>query len=124
FSRLPVLSIRSLVRRSRGRDTGAERVPQRLDVCSAWCERRCMDRRGGAAHMVITALRTADVRFDGLPGYAFAPNYRSDLAGFAGLRMHYLDEGEAGARIALCLHGQPTWSYLYRKMIPGLIAAG
>ncbi|MGY3535481.1 MULTISPECIES: haloalkane dehalogenase [Bradyrhizobium] len=74
--------------------------------------------------MAIGALRTADARFDGLPGYAFAPNYRDDLPGYAGLRMHYLDEGRGNARVALCLHGQPTWSYLYRKMIPGLVASG
>ena len=74
--------------------------------------------------MAIGALRTADVCFDGLPGYAFAPNYRDDLPGYAGLRMHYLDEGRGNARVALCLHGQPTWSYLYRKMIPGLVASG
>ncbi|MGY3490027.1 haloalkane dehalogenase [Bradyrhizobium sp. USDA 4011] len=74
--------------------------------------------------MAIGALRTADARFDGLPGYAFAPNYRDDLPGYAGLRMHYLDEGKGNARVALCLHGQPTWSYLYRKMIPGLVASG
>ena len=74
--------------------------------------------------MTIAALRTPDARFDGLPGYAFAPRYRDDLAGYAGLRVHYLDEGGAADRVALCLHGQPTWSYLYRRMIPGLVAAG
>ena len=74
--------------------------------------------------MAIGALRTADARFDCLPGYAFAPNYRDDLPGYSGLRMHYLDEGRRNARVALCLHGQPTWSYLYRKMIPGLVASG
>jgi len=74
--------------------------------------------------MTIKALRTPDARFDSLPGYPFAPNYHDDLAGYPGLRMHYLDEGESNARVALCLHGQPTWSYLYRKMIPGLVASG
>ena len=74
--------------------------------------------------MTLEALRTPEARFDGLPGYSFSPNYRDDLAGYPGLRMHYLDEGEGDARVALCLHGQPTWSYLYRKMIPGLVAAG
>lgn len=74
--------------------------------------------------MAIEVLRTADARFDSLPGYSFAPSYRDDLPGYAGLRMHYLDEGDRNARVALCLHGQPTWSYLYRKMIPGLVAAG
>jgi len=74
--------------------------------------------------MTLEALRTPEARFDGLPGYSFSPNYRDDLAGYPGLRMHYLDEGEGDARVALCLHGQPTWSYLYRRMIPGLVAAG
>ena len=74
--------------------------------------------------MTIKALRTPEARFDGLPGYAFAPNYRDDLAGYAGLRMHYLDEGGRHPRVALCLHGQPTWSYLYRKMIPVWTQAG
>jgi len=74
--------------------------------------------------MTIAYLRTPEARFDGLPGYPFATYYRDDLAGYAGLRMHYLDAGERHARVALCLHGQPTWSYLYRKMVPGLIAAG
>ena len=74
--------------------------------------------------MTIKALRTPDARFDGLPGYPFAPNYRDNLVGYPGLRMHYLDQGASNARVALCLHGQPTWSYLYRKMIPGLVAAG
>jgi len=74
--------------------------------------------------MTVNALRTPEARFEGLPGYPFAPHYRDDLAGYSSLRMHYLDEGAANARVALCLHGQPTWSYLYRKMIPGLVAAG
>ena len=74
--------------------------------------------------MAIKALRTPDARFDGLPGYSFAPHYLDDLPFYAGLRMHYLDEGSRNARVALCLHGQPTWSYLYRKMIRGFVAAG
>jgi haloalkane dehalogenase len=74
--------------------------------------------------MTIEALRTPDARFDNLHNYPFAPNYRDDLAGYPGLRMHYLDEGAKDAPVALCLHGQPTWSYLYRKMIPGLVSAG
>lgn len=74
--------------------------------------------------MTIKALRTLEARLDGLPGYSFAPNYRDGLAGYPGLRTHYLDEGARNARVALCLHGQPTWSYLYRKMIAGMVAAG
>jgi haloalkane dehalogenase len=62
----------------------------------------------------VDAYRTADERFDGLPGYAFEPHYVEQ----DGLRMHYLDEG-AGDPVLL-LHGEPTWSYLYRKVIPEL----
>ena len=70
-------------------------------------------------------LRTPDERFENLPGYGFEPNYIDDLDGCHGLRMHYIDEGPADAPIVwLCLHGQPTWSYLYRKMIPVFVAAG
>ena len=70
-------------------------------------------------------LRTDDARFASLPGYDFAPHYVSDLPGFEGLRVHFLDEGPADAEeTVLCLHGQPTWSYLYRKMLPVFVAAG
>jgi len=70
-------------------------------------------------------LRTDDARFASLPGYDFAPHYVSNLPGFEGLRVHYLDEGPADAeQTVLCLHGQPTWSYLYRKMLPVFVAAG
>ncbi|HEY6106026.1 MAG TPA: haloalkane dehalogenase [Anaeromyxobacteraceae bacterium] len=71
------------------------------------------------------ALRTPGERFAGLPGFPFAPRWLEDLRGFGGLRLHYLDEGPASAaRVFLCLHGEPTWSYLYRKMIPTFAAAG
>ncbi len=67
------------------------------------------------------ALRTPEARFVDLPGYAFAPNYLEH----AGLRVHYLDEGPRDAAVAaLCLHGNPAWSYLYRKMIPVFSGAG
>ncbi|MGO8920382.1 MAG: haloalkane dehalogenase [Stellaceae bacterium] len=71
------------------------------------------------------ALRTPDEQFAALPGFAFAPHYCADLAGYAGLRLHYLDEGpRAARRTFLCLHGQPSWSYLYRKLIPFVTSAG
>ena len=60
----------------------------------------------------MDAYRTPDERFEGLPGYDFAPHYVEQ----DGLRMHYVDEG-AGDPVLL-LHGEPTWAYLYRKMIP------
>ena len=70
-------------------------------------------------------LRTPDHRFANLPGFAFSPHYLEDLAGCEGVRVHYLDEGPSSAsRTFLCLHGEPTWSYLYRKMIPVFVAAG
>jgi tRNA(adenine34) deaminase len=72
------------------------------------------------------ALRTPDAAFASLPGYPWAPHYVSDLPSLQGLRMHYLDEGaDAGAdTIYLCLHGNPAWSYLFRKMIPFFTASG
>jgi haloalkane dehalogenase len=69
----------------------------------------------------MNVLRTPDERFETLPGYPFAPHYQPSTGS---LRMHYLDEGRRGAPVALCLHGQPTWSYLYRKMIPAFVEAG
>ena len=63
----------------------------------------------------MEAYRTPDERFDGLPGYAFDPHYVEE----DGLRMHYVDEG-AGDSVLL-LHGEPTWAFLYRKMIPTLV---
>src|SRR5215472_13703270 len=65
-------------------------------------------------------LRTPDERFTDLPGYGFEPHYVE----VDGLRIHYVDEGPASAEIVLMLHGEPSWSYLYRKMIPVITAAG
>jgi tRNA(adenine34) deaminase len=76
------------------------------------------------------ALRTPEQAFAGLPGYPWPPNYLSDLPSLAGLRMHYLDEGvstgsaQTDQLTYLCLHGNPSWSYLYRKMIPVFLRAG
>lgn len=70
-------------------------------------------------------LRTPDERFLDLSDFPYDPVYIDDLKGFEGLRIHYVDEGPQGAdHIFLCLHGEPTWSYLYRKMIPIFTAAG
>jgi haloalkane dehalogenase len=69
--------------------------------------------------------RTPDDRFRELPGWPFEPRYTNVPDGEGGsLRIHYVDEGSRGADPILCLHGQPTWSYLYRKMIPIFTAAG
>jgi haloalkane dehalogenase len=73
----------------------------------------------------MQVLRTPDERFDGLPGYPFEPHYADidDLDGGA-LRVHYVDEGPSDAAPVLLMHGEPSWSYLYRHMIPPLVAAG
>ncbi|TMA38650.1 MAG: alpha/beta fold hydrolase [Deltaproteobacteria bacterium] len=68
----------------------------------------------------MEVLRTPDDRFANLPGYSFAPHYLE----VGDLRIHHVDEGPPGAPPVLLLHGEPSWSYLYRKMIPSLIAAG
>lgn len=72
------------------------------------------------AQRVIEAVRTPDERFQDLPGFPFAPHYVE----VAGLRVHYVDEGPRDAETVLMLHGEPSWSYLYRKMIPIVTAAG
>jgi len=66
----------------------------------------------------MDVFRTPDERFEGLPGFDFEPNYVE----LDGLRLHHLDEG-SGATV-VCFHGEPTWSYLYRHMIPPLVEAG
>jgi tRNA(adenine34) deaminase len=71
------------------------------------------------------AVRTPVERFGAVPGYPWQARYLSDLPSLAGLRLHYLDEGPRDARRTwLCLHGNPSWSYLYRRMIPVFLAAG
>jgi haloalkane dehalogenase len=70
-------------------------------------------------------VRTPDERFANLPGYPFAPHYVDVPDGEGGtLRMHYVDEGPRDGKVVLLLHGEPSWSYLYRKMIPGIVFAG
>jgi len=68
----------------------------------------------------MKTLRTPDSRFENLSGYAFEPNY----VDVDGLRMHYIDEGPKDGATVLLLHGEPSWSYLYRHMIPPLAKAG
>jgi haloalkane dehalogenase len=65
-------------------------------------------------------VRTPDSRFEGLPDYDFAPHY----VDIDGMRMHYVDEGPRDGEVVLLLHGEPSWSYLYRHMIPPLRDAG
>ncbi len=68
----------------------------------------------------MSALRTPDARFENLPDYPFDAHY----VDIDGLRMHYVDEGPRDGNIMLLLHGEPSWSYLYRHMIPPLARAG
>ena len=73
----------------------------------------------------MDVVRTPDERFADLPEFPFAPHYAEIADGEGGtLRVHYLDEGPADAAPVLLMHGEPTWSFLYRKVIPPLVAAG
>jgi len=70
-------------------------------------------------------LRTPDERFANLPGFPFAPHYVEIPDGEGGtLRVHHLDEGPRDGRVVLLMHGNPSWSFLWRKMIPPIVAAG
>ncbi len=70
-------------------------------------------------------LRTPDERFRDLPGYPFQPHFVSVAAhDCRPIRMHFVDEGPENGPVVLCLHGEPSWSYLYRKMIPPMAEAG
>src|SRR6478672_6486063 len=73
----------------------------------------------------MKSVRTPDERFADLPGYPFAPHYADIDDGDGGsLRVHYLDEGPADAAPVLLMHGEPSWCFLYRTMIPVLTGAG
>lgn len=80
-------------------------------------------REGGGTIRAMQTLRTPDKRFDALPGYDFAPHYTDVPDGDGGtLRIHHVDEGDGPP--VLLMHGEPSWSYLYRTMIPVLVDAG
>jgi haloalkane dehalogenase len=83
-----------------------------------WLQQRSQNVVGMANGVKV--LRTPDSRFVNLPEYPFAPHYIE----VGGLRMHYVDEGPRDGEVVLMLHGEPSWSYLYRKMIPLFTAAG
>jgi haloalkane dehalogenase len=65
-------------------------------------------------------LRTPDERFQNLPNFPYQPNYLE----IDGIRIHYVDEGPNDAEVVLLMHGEPSWSFLYRHMIPILVKAG
>jgi haloalkane dehalogenase len=71
-------------------------------------------------------LRTPDARFDAMPDYPFAPHYSQIVDADSGtaLRLHRIDEGPAAAAPVLLMHGEPSWSYLYRNFVGPLVAAG
>ena len=73
----------------------------------------------------MRALRTDDARFADLPDFGFEPHYTEVPDGDGGrLRVHYLDEGRSDGEVVVLMHGEPSWSFLYRHMIPVLAAAG
>ncbi|HUR88230.1 MAG TPA: tRNA adenosine(34) deaminase TadA [Ramlibacter sp.] len=99
------------------------------DECSAvlanFFKGRRMEGKASSQPLRDDAVRTPEDRFVNLPGYPWTAHFISDLPALAGLRMHYLDEGPADASVTwLCLHGNPAWSYLFRKMIPAFLEAG
>jgi haloalkane dehalogenase len=69
-------------------------------------------------------LRTPDERFENLPDYPFEPNYIQINEKGLNIRLHYVDEGAKDADPILLMHGEPSWSFLYRRMIPILVEAG
>ncbi|CAN5738290.1 hypothetical protein BH11PSE7_BH11PSE7_07820 [soil metagenome] len=94
-------------------------------LLSDFFQRRREEARMSHIPLRDDAVRPVEGLFKDLPGYPWEPHYVSDLPALAGLRMHYLDEGPRDARLTyLCLHGNPAWSYLYRKMIPVFLASG
>ncbi len=73
----------------------------------------------------MTILRTPDERFANIPDFPYQPNYLEiNDSELGNLRLAYIDEGLKDAAVILCMHGEPSWSYLYRKMIPLFLASG
>ncbi len=73
----------------------------------------------------MDCLRTPNERFESLADWPYAPNYIDDLRGYEGMRMHYVDEGPKDAdHTFLCVHGEPSWAYLYRHMMPEFLQSG
>jgi haloalkane dehalogenase len=114
---MPVPSSR---RPGRGRSVPSRWIPVLLGFSVAGCETGAAG-AAAADDQEIAFLRTPDERFAGLPDYPFPPRYAQVRAN---LRMHYLDEGARDGQPVVLLHGEPSWSYLYREMIPVLVEAG
>ncbi|TFZ04953.1 tRNA adenosine(34) deaminase TadA [Ramlibacter rhizophilus] len=104
---------------------GGVLAPECAALLADFFKARRQDQRSAAQPLREDALRTPEERFRDLPGYPWAPHYLSDLRSLGGLRLHYLDEGPRDAPLTwLCLHGNPAWSYLYRRMVPAFVEAG
>jgi tRNA(adenine34) deaminase len=95
------------------------------DLLAQFFQSRRLQARTAQQPLRDDALRTPQDRFNGLPGFPWEARHVQDLPSQNGWRMHYVDEGPSDApRTWLCLHGNPAWSYLYRKMIPVFLEAG
>lgn len=104
---------------------GGVRAQESGALLSGFFKARRDHQRREAHPLRDDALRTPERRFQDVPGYPWEPRYLSDLPSLDGLRLHHLDEGpEDAPRTWLCLHGNPAWSYLYRKMVPAFLAGG
>ncbi|MCG7533594.1 haloalkane dehalogenase [Pseudoalteromonas sp. OOF1S-7] len=103
-------------------DTHSETKPTETKPASGPLSDACLqaDITTSTTSKGIEFVTTPDACFDDLPGYDFAAHYLE----VEGLRLHYVDEGPQDGEVVLMLHGQPSWSYLYRKMIPILADAG
>jgi tRNA(adenine34) deaminase len=98
---------------------GGVLAEQCAEPLQAFFQDRRSSQRSTSDPLRVDALRTPDSNFNDLPGYPWPARYVKDLPVLAGLRMHFLDEGPVDAETTfLCLHGNPGWSYLYRKMLP------
>lgn len=75
-------------------------------------------------YLMIEFVRTPHERFEDFPNWPWKSSFAEDLPSYEAMRMAYLDEGPKDAQVFLCLHGQPTWGYLYRKMIPVFLDTG
>jgi hypothetical protein len=95
-------------------------VAQRLAQLKGGVHRIGADENQARRRSVVEIIRTPDERFENVPEFTFAPHYVE----IDGVRVHYVDEGPQEAEPVLLLHGEPSWSYLYRTMIPIIASAG